>query len=167
MKFRIKKIKNKKILIDTNIWLFLFAPSFIPSKKDQNKINQYDKIFNSLMKEKNNLLFNSLIISEFINICLRMDFNSRTKFQGKNFKKDYRNTTEYKEALKLTLSQVKKIYKIAQPINDNFEQYKIIEFRENLDFNDSIILFQCLQNNLFLLTDDKDFKNYIDIYWWM
>jgi predicted nucleic acid-binding protein len=166
MKFKIKKVENKKIIIDTNIWLFLFAPSFIPPKEDQNKIDKYDKIFNELVKN-NTFLFNSLIVSEFINRCLRIDFHSREEFKGKDFKKDYRNSPEYNEAITLTLSQVKKIYKIAQPINDNFDKYEIKEFKDNLDFNDSIILFQCLQNNLLLLTDDKDFKDYIDIYWWM
>jgi predicted nucleic acid-binding protein len=166
MKFKIKKIEDKNIIIDTNIWLFLFAPSFIPTKKNQNKIDMYDLIFNSLL-EKNNFLFNSLIISEFINRCLRLDFNLREEFKEKDFKKDYRNSPQYKKALKSTLDQVEKIYKIAKPLNDDFNKYTLNEFKENLDFNDSIILFQCLEKNLLLLTDDKDFKSYIDFYWWV
>jgi len=167
MKIKIKTIQNEKILIDTNIWIFLFAPSFIPY--NQEKVDQYDEVFNSL-KENNEFIFNSIIISEFINTCLRLDFNSKLEFKNKSFKKDYRNSDDYKESLKLILKQVKKIYKMATPINDNFDTYKIQEFQENqenLDFNDSIILSQCKKNNFKLLTDDKDFKNYIEIYWWM
>jgi len=162
MKFK-TNIKNKKILVDTNIWLFLFAPNFIPSNENQSKIDKYDRIFNNLL-EDNELLFNSLIISEFINRCLRIDF--QLKFPNKNFKKDYRNSKEYKIALNLTLKQVEKIYKLATPINDDFMNFNIKEFRENLDFNDSIILYQCIKNDYLLLTDDKDFENYINTRWW-
>jgi predicted nucleic acid-binding protein len=166
MKFKTKTIKNKNILIDTNIWIFLFSPSFIPTTRNQNKIDKYDNLFNSLI-EDNNFLFNSLIISEFINRCLRIDFQSRTEFKDKNFKTDYRNSNEYKESLKLILSQVKKIYKVAKPVNDDFTQYNIKEFKEDLDFNDSIILFQSLKDDLLILTDDKDFQKYTNIHWWI
>ncbi|MEO1927569.1 MAG: type II toxin-antitoxin system VapC family toxin [Nautiliaceae bacterium] len=164
MKFKIKEVKNQKILVDTNIWLYLFAPSFIPSPQNQYKVNLYDEVFNNLLG-KNTLLFNSLIISEFINRCLRIDFNSLPEFN--DFKKDYKNSKRYKESLKLTLKEVEKIYKLAKPIDDNFNEYKLNFFKENLDFNDSVILYQCLRNKFLLLTDDKDFSNYINTSWWM
>ncbi|MDR1285423.1 MAG: PIN domain-containing protein [Campylobacteraceae bacterium] len=160
--------KDYKIFFDANILIFLFAPSFISTKKHK----QYSYIFNILLENKNEIYVNSVVISEFINRCLRIDFEKKFPNKSKrNYKKDYRNSNDYKEIFNIILKQLEKFFQLgAIQINDNFSTFNISKEckNTNLDFNDLIIAKNVLDNNLKLLTDDKDFNNYegIDTNWY-
>ena len=84
--------KDEKIFIDTNILIFLFSPSFVSSKEYQ--VDKYSKILDILITNNNELYINSLVVSEYINRCLRIDFEK--SFQDdrrtKDFKNDYRSS---------------------------------------------------------------------------
>jgi len=154
--------KNDKIFLDTNILVFLFSPSFVISKEWQ--ISKYSQIFLKLVEQKNEIYINSHVISEFINLCLRMDFNKNyNKGNCKNYKKDYRKSDDYKDTMKIILSQLKKILKLVRVINDDLSSFNIFnEYQKNieLDFNDLIISKTTMNNNLILLSDDNDFDDY-------
>lgn len=157
--------KQDEVFIDTNILVFLFSPSFIPTKEWQ--YSKYSPILTELIENKNKLYINSHVVSEFINSCLRRDFNENFNQDGsKDYKKDYRNSPEYDETLRLTLNQLKKILKKTIQIDDNFSSFEILEEYKkntNMDFNDLIIAKSTVLNNLKLLTDDKDMSKYPNI----
>lgn len=154
-----------KIFIDTNILIFLFSPTFVESEKWQ--IDKYSEIFLNLIENKNKLYINSVVISEFINQCLRIDFNKHYNTSGtKDFKRNYRKSDEYKNTLRIILNQLKKILKKTIKIDDNFSKFDTIEEYKisiNIDFNDLIIAKTVIDNDFKLLTNDGDFKDYPNI----
>ncbi len=158
----IKIDKNEKIFIDTNILIFLFSPSFINS--EQWMINKYSQIFATIVSNKNKLYINSLVVSEFINLCLRIDFNKNFNTDGrKNYKKDYRNSVEYRTTFNIVRNELKKILRLTSIIDDNLSSIDIIsEFNkyQQLDFNDFVIANTVIKNDFKLLSDDNDFDNY-------
>jgi len=157
--------RNDKFFVDTNILIFLFSPSFVTSEEWQ--ISKYSQIFSKLVEQENEIYINSHVISEFINLCLRMDYNKNfNKDNNKNFKKDYRKSEDYKNTMKIILSELKKILKLVIIINDDLVKFDIFdEYQKNieLDFNDLIIAHTTIKNSLMLLSDDNDFDNYTGI----
>ena len=158
----IKIDSEEKIFLDTNILVFLFSPSFVNSKEWQ--IEKYNQIVSKLLLDGNKMYINSHVVSEFINVCLRIDFDKNFNTnKDKNFKKDYRISTNYGNTLSIILSELKKILKITSTINDDFVSFDILSectCHQQLDFNDLIIARTVINNDFLLLSDDKDFNNY-------
>jgi len=154
---------NDKILIDTNILIYIFCPLY--SQKFESKIDTYSTILQEIQKQNSKILLSSIVVSEFINRWLRLDFdkNIQDKEHSKNFKKDYRGTDRYNRVLKQILKQIEKLYVNynIENINDSFDKFDIISSYEdkNNDFNDLLLAYISSSNNLKILTDDNDFDN--------
>jgi predicted nucleic acid-binding protein len=148
------------VFVDTNILIFLFAPTFSNSKKYQ--VDKYSTIFKKLVEKKSTLYINATVISEFINKCLRLDFAINYNKDGsKDYKQDYRPSPEYKATLKIVLKELKKVLRFTKAVNDDFESFDLInQLTSNIesDFNDLIIADTVQKKNLKLLSDDGDFK---------
>lgn len=153
--------KNSKVLIDTNILLFVFYPL----NTNQNKVSKYSVVLEKLRENSSQLFVSSLVISEFINRWLRMDFekNFQDDERTKEFKKDYRVSDTYKKTINLILKTIKKIYKNynIKNIDDSYVNFNILDKYKNIyiDFNDLILIHIAERNNLKILTDDKDLIN--------
>ena len=161
---------NEKVFIDTNILIYLFSPDFVSS--NERNIEQYSKILEILLEKNAQIYISSVVVSEFINRILRIDYEKK-KDTYPDFKRDYRGSNEYKETLKLILKELKKILKISIKIDDSFSEFDIIEWykkdtNQDLDFNDLNIAFLVEKNNLKLLSNDSDFENFgINIRWFL
>lgn len=151
---------DDQVFIDTNILIFLFSPSFVNSNKFQ--VKKYSAIFQTMIEKKCNLYLNELVISEFINKCMRLDFAHNFNTDGsKDYKRDYRPSPEYQATLKIVLKELKKVLRFTKAINDDFESFDVInQLTSNVksDFNDLIIADTVQKKNLKLLSDDGDFK---------
>lgn len=164
--------KEDRVFVDTNILIFLFSPSSI-IKSSTHQIQKYSAVFAKLLENKCDLYVNSHVVSEFINRCLRDDFNSNFNINGdKDYKKDYRGSVEYNTTIRIVLKQLKKFMATSKHINDDFESFdlsKAYDTTSESDFNDLIIADTVKKNNLKLLTDDNDFKTSmgIDINWYL
>jgi len=162
-----------KVFIDANILIFLFSPDFVSSNDYQ--VDKYSTIYAMLLENNCKLYVNSHVISEFINKCLRIDFNRNIQNEARTklFKNDYRNTQRYRETLSIILRELKKFLDLnVFQIDDNFSIFQIFEeYNTNIesDFNDLIIARNVIDNNLQLLSDDGDFSNYdeIDTSWYL
>lgn len=157
-----KPQQTDKVLIDTNVLLKLFYPLSFDTKSDE-----YETLFASLIKAKTHLIISSIQISEFINRCIRIQFNLyKDSLHNNNleFKKDYRSTRDYKEKMNAILDIVKTdILKNFIFIDDGFSNMKIEKiflYGFSYDFNDSLIVEIVRQNKAILITDDADFANY-------
>ena len=168
--FIYKISKNEKVFIDTNILIYLFSPDFVSS--NDKYVEQYSKILEILLENKAQIYISSIVVSEFINRVLRIDYEKNKELYP-DFKKDYRKSNEYKDTLKLILKQLKKIFKISRKIDDDFMQFDILEWykkdlNQDLDFNDLHIAFIVEKNNFKLLSNDRDFENFgIDLKWYI
>jgi len=163
--------KDEKIFIDTNILIFLFSPSFVSSKEYQ--VDKYSKILDILITNHNELYINSLVVSEYINRCLRIDFEK--SFQDdkrtKDFKNDYRSSEQYNTTLRIIKKQLKKFLKLnVKQVNDGFDSVDILaelDMLDKLDFNDLMIVKAIELYGLKLLSDDGDFKDIVEVRWYL
>ena len=162
--------KNEKVFIDTNILIYLFSPDFVSSNEEY--IEQYSKILEVLLQNSAQLYISSVVVSEFINRILRIDYEKNKELYP-DFKQDYRKSQKYKETLNLILKELKKILKISCKINDSFSEFDLLSWyqrdeNQNLDFNDLHIAFIVESNNLKLLSNDNDFENFgINTKWYL
>lgn len=150
-----------KVLVDANILLFVFCPL----STNENKIDTYSDVFQTLKESNSKLFLCSTVISEFINSWLRIDFKKHMlrKDSSKDFKKDYRVSTRYKTVMQQILKQIKKLYNNynINHVNDTFESFDIEEAyseKEN-DFNDLLIAHISYKYDLKILSDDRDFES--------
>lgn len=161
----IKNLSNKNILLDTNIWIYLFCPLSHPK---EFIVKKYSLAFKRLIQSNNKLYIDVMILSEFINRYLRLAYhvykennNLDSDFE---FKKAYKQTDDFKETIQLIVSTIKnKILPKVSVANFNYENNNIEELIDNLkdkmtDFNDLHFEKLCKTKGFILLTDDSDYS---------
>lgn len=144
---------------DNNIWMFLFCPIVNYGKNKQVK---YTNFLQKLKSRKCPIWTNSLILSEFSNAWLRIEFenwkkkNSSTNF---DYKKDFIPTKDFRDAIVNIKDAINIILSIANKIDDNFNSIDInIVYQHfgNSDFNDAYYIAQAFNNNWIIVSDDSD-----------
>lgn len=151
--------------LDNNVWMFLFCPIGNYSKTQQRI---YSRFFQSIISAKATIFVNSLILSEFSNSFLRMDFEQwkkNNKLYGANYKKDYIPTQQYKNTVAAITVAINNILSLSEKRPDDFHIIDIQSICNNfqtIDFNDSYLVEFCKNNTLKLVTDDKDFQKIIN-----
>ena len=154
---------QSKLLLDTNILIHLFYPTMSASF-----MSVYEELYAKLLRQNSKLLLPAIQISEFINRCIRFQFELYKKQNNTvsdfDFKKDYRETTDYRSCMQAILDIVNNdILSIFTPINDNFhsmDQDKIYLYGFSYDFNDALLVQIAESQNAAIVTHDADFANY-------
>lgn len=153
--------KQQIFIMDTNVLIKLLYPS-MPGK---NTI-PYEKLYQSIISAGNKFIICSIQISEFVNRCIRFQFDLWKKEQmyDPDFKTDYRESEDYRESMKAILEIIKTdILPVSTCIDDGFSQMKpeyLYQYGFSYDFNDSLVAEVARLHNAILITDDKDFANY-------
>lgn len=154
--------KTDIITLDSNILIKLLYPAMCESD-----ISPYEALYSRILSIKPKLLISSIQISEFINRCIRFQFELYRKANKDidiEFKRHYRGTEDYRNSMNAILDIIATdIVPNFEFINDNFQNMDsniIFQYGFSYDFNDSILLEIARQNNAILITDDKDFANY-------
>lgn len=152
---------NDVLFFDNNIWMYLFCPIGNYNKNLQRK---YSSFFNSVHSLNVCIWINSLVLSEFCNAWLRLEFDRWKKqpenISKTNFKRDFIPSETYKETVKDIKETVNSILRNVEKCSDNFNAIDLNSvFAEfgNCDFNDSYYLKLAHMNNWKIVTDDADF----------
>jgi predicted nucleic acid-binding protein len=156
---------SQQFIFDTNVWMFLYCPlADFKKEKQQNA----SKLLSYIISAQSKIIITSLILAEFSNAFLRLDFEQWRKLpenvSGK-FKKDYFETNRSKETRNTIESSIKQILKIAERYPDNFNNINInliLNAYKKVDFNDGYILLLSKTNNWNIITDDSDLEK-VDI----
>ena len=82
---------NEEILIDANIWLYLFPP---PQNPRHNLARIYSAGFANLCRAKAQLVIDPLIMSEYLNRYCRMEWNVRFQVRYSEYK-DFRRSPDF------------------------------------------------------------------------
>lgn len=155
-----KPQKEEIFFFDTNIWLYFHSP--IPDSKT-HIISSYTKFYSEIISAEGIVCTSSHIISEFVNRYLRLD-HSIHSHKYPDYKKDYRQSDEYKSTFADVSSIVKdKIIPNCQRIDDSFSKLNINDIFNraiDADFVDSITVNNLKGKNISILTHDGDFKHY-------
>jgi predicted nucleic acid-binding protein len=154
---------NDVLFFDNNIWMYLYCPIGNYQKEKQQK---YSTFFKYVCSAKSCIWINSLVLSEFCNAWLKIEFDNWKKKPeniGKsNYKKDFVQSVAYKEVVQEIKLTIPNLLKNTEKCSDNFN---FIDFNlvlasfENCDFNDSYYLTLAHTNKWKIVTDDADFFN--------
>jgi len=155
---------SDNFFFDTNVWMYIFCPigNYKPHKQ---KI--YSAFFNQLIRDKRTIFINSLILSEFANAYLKLDFNlwkdePLNKSKQLNYKKDFIKTQQFKQTVVEVRKSINSILRVTQKCNDDFSSIKlenVLGSFGNIDFNDSYYIETAQKNKWKIVTDDSDFFN--------
>lgn len=145
---------------DNSVWMYLFCPL---GNYNKNKQKHYSSFLQSIQSSKSTIFMSSLILSEFANRYLRMDFE-RWKDEINNptamYKKDFIGIKRYTETVEEIKRNVNQIMKFCQKSGDNFNAVNLnsifLHFT-TLDFNDSYYIELAKLDNWKIVTDDQDF----------
>lgn len=148
---------------DNNIWMYIYTPLVNYNKYKQK---HYSSFLQSITSSRSTIFISSMILSEFSNRNLRMDFElwkDETENYSAEFKKDYFPTKRYKETVEEIKSYINQIMKNCIKTSDNFnaiELKDVLAHFSHIDFNDSYILELAKIDKLKIVTDDDDFSKY-------
>lgn len=148
---------------DNNVWMYLFCPLGDYNIKKQKSFSSF---LQSVSTSRSTIFINSLILSEFTNRYLRIDFELWIKENSNysaEFKKDYVGTDRYQDTVKEIKRNITQILKFCEKSSDNFNAVdldKILDHLTHIDFNDSYYLEFAKIGNLKIVTDDGDFTSY-------
>lgn len=153
--------KGERFMFDTNIWMYIFCP--IGNYK-MHIVRQYSSFLKKVKDTEAEIIINLLILSEFINSYLRLEFEIFKKSNpGAEFKRDFKKNASYKGTIHNISLAVKNILKISKKVDDKFSSIDIeniiSEFeKQNSDFNDLYYQCFCQIEKVKIVTDDRDFK---------
>lgn len=152
-----------QFFFDTNVWLLLFGNLANFKPRDQR---EYSKLFKESLKREIPIYISSMILSEFANVLLRLEFKqwkTINKFtEIKDFKRDFGITQEYKNSVQSIKSALKTILELPNIhlISDFFNGINVEAILYNfdvVDFNDAYIT-ELVRNKYKVVTNDKDFQ---------
>lgn len=145
---------------DNSVWMYLFCPL---GSYNHSKQKNYSAFLQSIQTSRSTIFISSLILSEFTNRYLRMDFE-RWKVEIGNpsadFKRDYIGIQRYAETIDEIKRNIKEIMKFCDKTPDNFNAIEIdsiFQHVSDIDFNDSYYIELAKLDNWKIVTDDKDF----------
>ena len=162
------RVKDKKVFFDANIWMYLFCEI---GNYNDNLMKKYSSTLHYFLKNKISIYIDLAVISEFVNRYLRIAYSNYVKsneFDNSfKYKKDYRKTDDFKEAWKNVCNIVNnRILSMAVAVNFEYDKNTLAGLlnsdKSDTDFNDNHIVNLCRTNDMWLLTNDGDFK-YSDI----
>lgn len=146
---------SDQLLLDTNIWLFLYGPS-----SPNSRVEIYSQVFKNILEAKCQIFIDALIVSEFINRYARI---KKELVAPKGNFKTFRKSNEFKNIASSIADDISRVLNHCSQIESGFEAVNMDNLLQvykegNSDFNDQIISALCNNKNLLLLTDDGDFK---------
>lgn len=150
----VSQLEGRNIFVDANVLIYLFWPT-----GQHNFERSYASVFRELMRHGNLLFIDFMVVSEVVNRVVRIEhqrLNPTLRF------KEFRNSEIGQETLNdiyvIVRNDILKHFKV---VGKAFNQQEIESclFIDELDFVDKGTVLLCQQNNLVLLTNDKDFRN--------
>lgn len=147
-----------RILVDANVWLYLFGPE----PPNSARARSYSSVFKRIQLAKSQLFLDVLVLSEFINAYARMQHRI-LELDGKvssNFK-TFRDSSDFVPVAEAIYASVLQIGKVAKPLDHALTVCDLAtilaEFAKGQsDINDHLIAECCKYHDLALLTNDGD-----------
>jgi hypothetical protein len=148
---------------DNNIWMYIFCP-LANFKSKKQKV--YSNFFSYIINRKSHVFINSLVLSEFCNRYLRLDFDLCNKMSNpqifKSFKKDYVGSRQFEKTVKELKIHLTNIIKMSQKCSDEFNSInmdEILELFATIGFNDAYYTYQSKNKKWIIVSDDSDFSS--------
>lgn len=146
---------------DCNVWLYIYCGIGYNSA---SMVSDYSNFYAKVKSAGNEIVTNTLLISEFINSYSRLEYKMKEKSDGlTNFKKDFRDNPVYKPILdNINTITEKKVLGNCIKVHDSFDEFEESSFfstTNSFDFNDEYYIKLAEKNGYKIVTNDRDFQN--------
>ncbi|MBK6961591.1 MAG: hypothetical protein IPH23_10635 [Gammaproteobacteria bacterium] len=148
---------GEHILIDANVWLYLQPPAAQPAP---GRAVAYSQVFSRLLQARAQPVVDALILSEYLNRYIRLEYDVSWKAAYPRFK-DFRQSTDSAIVLQAAVAEVNAILRTTTPHDTplaNMDLPAVLGAVQSgtVDFNDGLLLQTCRLNGWKLLTHDGD-----------
>lgn len=151
--------KADRVLVDANVWLYLFGPKPPNSASARN----YSAVLKALQTAQSELFLDVLVLSEFVNRYVR-DQHRVMAVPGATISGDFkifRDSPDFVPVAAAVEQSVITIGKFAKPIDHVLTKVNLIallsEFAKGArDINDELLAEACKLHGLALLSHDAD-----------
>lgn len=148
---------DEPILIDANVWLYLQPPAAQPAPF---WAKAYSGAFSRLLRAKARPLVDGLILSEYLNRYIRIEYDAAWRPHYPQFKA-FRQSADAAAILQDAVAEVEQILKASHACDTSFANIDlptVLTAVQNgtLDFNDGVLIENCRQHGWKLLTNDGD-----------
>lgn len=155
----VASVKNRQLFFDTNVLLYLFGGTPYPKWA----VEAYSRVFGICLTLKTPLCVDVIVLSEFINRFLRIEYKKYLKSHGIDEKqcdfKNFRSTPEGIQAAQdvemIVNGQILKRFTMVGKLFNESDVSSIS--LANTDFNDALIVKTCREHQCVLVTNDADF----------
>lgn len=148
---------GEHILIDANVWLYLQPPAAQPTP---GWAKAYSGTFSRLLKAQARPVVDALILSEYLNRYIRIEYEASWKAAYPKFK-DFRKSGDAAGILQFAVAEVEQILKTGTASDTPLtciDLQAVLGAVKNgvVDFNDGLLIESCRLNGWKLLTHDSD-----------
>ncbi len=150
---------DDRLFLDANIWLTVYGPS--------PKTDRKQRIYSGALKDIRNvgasIFIDPLILSEFINVYARYEYNIFSVNPKPSYK-NFRNSTDFIPIAQDIGRQVRYILGMCECVESGFTTTSLHDLlnefaRGGADFNDQMFCRLCTAQEYTFITHDGDFKN--------
>jgi predicted nucleic acid-binding protein len=150
---------SEALLLDANIWLFVYGPQ----KPKDPKVDVYSDALAKILAAKSCIYIDVLIVSEFVNAYARMKWNLLSESSRPRYFKQFRRSEDFKPVAQDIAADVKRVLQHCTRVESGFESLAIDTLLNEYaagdsDFNDQVLIALCKKKGLKMVTDDVDFR---------
>lgn len=152
--------EGEALLLDANVWLHIFSP---PSGNTPSFARGYDAALKRMLAARTHLAVDALILSEYLNRYIRIEWAALHKQAQPNFKK-FRQSPAFAAVGQGAALFARRILKLCSRYDNPFATANIDQVLTNFesgnqDFNDGLLSEACRHHGWKLVTDDGDFTS--------
>lgn len=157
--------KEDGYFLDCNVLMYIF---YTNGSYKQNTIKNYSELITKIINAKAKILLTDVLLSEFINTYIRLEFHRLARVNNwprdkEYFKRTFRFSKEYKDILReLKIIITRHLAEFALMIDIPFSKFKfdtLFDKPETFDFNDRYYGFMMEKYDAYIVTNDADFSD--------
>lgn len=155
---RYKFHKEEPVLLDTNVWLFLFpAPSATPTSHAAS----YSTALKTMLTAGSRLVMDAMVLSEYLNRYCRIEWNALHKAAEPDFKR-FRKSSSFGSVGQGAATFARGMLKLCTRHDHPFAAADVTQVLADFeagsnDFNDGMLAETCRHHGWKLVTNDSDF----------
>jgi predicted nucleic acid-binding protein len=149
-----------RVVFDANVLVSLFSGLEPP---DSTPVKKYSRVLKDIKQAGARMLLDVLVMSEFINVCVRKHYNLATAQGGAwDSLKKFRQSAQFPPIASDIARMAGQVVTLCTPLDHPFSQWTLVNLLNEYsagqsDFNDQLIVELCKKEHALLLTNDTDF----------
>ncbi|HWF59760.1 MAG TPA: hypothetical protein VN666_05555 [Nitrospira sp.] len=114
---RYRFIPSDKLLLDANVWLFIYSPQYRPTDR---RAKVYSTALKRMLEARSTILMDAMVLSEFVNVLTRLAYNSLPAEQRPSDFKTFRRSSSFKTTAASIADSCARILQVVTRIESGF-----------------------------------------------